>query len=268
MVRYAAPPRRKTAKYATPPRQDELTMRSCRRPPSTRRSSARDEVRRAFDAVMEIWVRIRRRSGDPPRFHFPKPALPARRRGLNGGSTESPSASVPKTAAPPFRCSSARRRRRAMSYEHLRTSSSRFPRGHETTASSSRGVHLLAQHPLVRDRLVAELSTALAPPATVAALRDFRTPTLCQGGDPPHPPAYLLGRGPSRSARRGSKPAGSTITEPWVLHRTPLVREPRGLPERFGSTVSRPGCRASSISRSAAGRESASATASRRWKPP
>lgn len=116
-----------------------------------------------------------------------------------------------------------------------------FLAGHETTAIVlSWTWHLLAQHPLVRDRLVAELFGELQRrPATVADLpRLPYVDAVLKEAIRLYPPAYLLGREAVAGCEMGGWriPAGATIyMSPWVLHRDPrwFASPEKFLPERW-----------------------------------
>ncbi|MEO8349719.1 MAG: cytochrome P450 [Acidobacteriota bacterium] len=114
----------------------------------------------------------------------------------------------------------------AMSDEQLRDELvTLFLAGHETTAIVlSWTWHLLAQHPLVRDRLVAEIFGALdRRRATVADLpRLPYADAVLKEAIRLYPPAYVLGREAVADCEIGGWqiPAGATIyMSPWVLHR-------------------------------------------------
>ena len=116
-----------------------------------------------------------------------------------------------------------------------------FLAGHETTAISlSWTWHLLAQHPLVKDKLVAELFEALdRRPATVADLpRLPYTDAVIKESMRLYPPAYVLGREAIDDCEIAGfrVPARATIyMSPWVLHRDPrwFVEPDKFLPERW-----------------------------------
>jgi len=116
-----------------------------------------------------------------------------------------------------------------------------FLAGHETTAISlSWTWHLLAQHPLVKDCLVAELFEVLdRRPATVADLpRLPYTDAVVKESMRLYPPAYVLGREAIEDCEIGgyNVPARATIyMSPWVLHRDPrwFVEPEKFLPERW-----------------------------------
>ena len=130
----------------------------------------------------------------------------------------------------------------AMSDEQLRDELvTLFLAGHETTAIVlSWTWHLLAQHPLVRDRLVAELFGELdRRPATVADLpRLPYADAVLKEAIRLYPPAYVLGREAVADCEIGGWqiPAGATIyMSPWVLHRDPrwFTSPETFLPERW-----------------------------------
>ena len=130
----------------------------------------------------------------------------------------------------------------AMSDEQLRDELvTLFLAGHETTAIVlSWTWHLLAQHPLVRDRLVAELFGELERrPATVADLpRLPYADAVLKEVIRLYPPAYVLGREARADCEIGGWriPAGATIyMSPWVLHRDPrwFSSPEKFLPERW-----------------------------------
>jgi cytochrome P450 len=130
----------------------------------------------------------------------------------------------------------------AMSDEQLRDELvTLFLAGHETTAIAlSWTWHLLAQHPLVRDRLVAELFGELdRRPATVADLpRLPYADAVLKEAVRLYPPAYVLGREAVADCEIGGwrVPAGATIyMSPWVLHRDPrwFSSPEKFLPERW-----------------------------------
>lgn len=116
-----------------------------------------------------------------------------------------------------------------------------FLAGHETTAIVlSWTWHLLAQHPLVRDRLVAELFGELERrPATVADLpRLPYADAVIKEAIRLYPPAYVLGREAVADCEIGGwrVPAGATIyMSPWVLHRDErwFSSPEKFLPERW-----------------------------------
>lgn len=116
-----------------------------------------------------------------------------------------------------------------------------FLAGHETTAISlSWTWHLLGQHPLVKDKLVAELFEALERrPATVADLpRLPYTDAVVKESMRLYPPAYVLGREAIEDCEIAGfrVPARATIyMTPWVMHRDPrwFVEPDKFLPERW-----------------------------------
>lgn len=116
-----------------------------------------------------------------------------------------------------------------------------FLAGHETTAIVlSWTWHLLAQHPLVRDRLVAELFDELERrPATVADLpRLPYADAVLKEAIRLYPPAYVLGREAVADCEIGGWqiPAGATLyMSPWVLHRDArwFASPEKFLPERW-----------------------------------
>jgi len=116
-----------------------------------------------------------------------------------------------------------------------------FLAGHETTAIVlSWTWHLLAQHPLVRDRLVAELFDELERrPAGVADLpRLPYVDAVLKESIRLYPPAYVLGREAVADCEIGGWqiPAGATLyMSPWVLHRDArwFASPEKFLPERW-----------------------------------
>ncbi len=111
-----------------------------------------------------------------------------------------------------------------------------FLAGHETTAITlSWAWHLLSQHPLVKDKLVAELFGELdRRPATVADLpRLPYADAVVKEAIRLYPPAYVLGREALADCEIGGfrVPKGATIyMSPWVMHRDPRWF---GSPESF-----------------------------------
>lgn len=116
-----------------------------------------------------------------------------------------------------------------------------FLAGHETTAIAlSWTWYLLAQHPLVKDRLVAELFDQLdRRPATVADLpRLPYVDAVVKEAIRLYPPAYVLGREALSDCEIGGwrVPARATIyMSPWVMHRDPrwFASPEKFLPERW-----------------------------------
>jgi cytochrome P450 len=116
-----------------------------------------------------------------------------------------------------------------------------FLAGHETTAIAlSWTWYLLAHHPLVKDRLVAELFGEMdRRPATVADLP--RLPfadAVVKEAIRLYPPAYVLGREALTDCEIGGYPipAGATLfMSPWVMHRDPrwFASPEKFLPERW-----------------------------------
>ncbi len=207
-----------------------------------------DEVGRAFDAVLkEIWVRIRRPLRIPDAV--PTPGNLRYRRGvavLNGVINRIVAERRPSPTDRGDLLSMLMSARdddgAAMSDEQLRDELvTLFLAGHETTAIVlSWTWHLLAQHPLVRDALVAELFGELERrPATVADLpRLPYADAVLKEAIRLYPPAYLLGRESVAECEIGGYriPAGATIyMSPWVLHRDPrwFASPEKFLPERW-----------------------------------
>ncbi|HEY6065303.1 MAG TPA: cytochrome P450 [Thermoanaerobaculia bacterium] len=116
-----------------------------------------------------------------------------------------------------------------------------FLAGHETTAIAlSWTLHLLAQHPLVRDRLVKELFDQLdRRPATVDDLPNLPfADAVVKEAIRLYPPAFVLGREAVRDCEIGGWPipAGATLfLSPWVMHRDPrwFSSPEKFLPERW-----------------------------------
>jgi cytochrome P450 len=116
-----------------------------------------------------------------------------------------------------------------------------FLAGHETTAITlSWTWHLLSRHPLVKDKLLAELFGELERrPATVDDLPKLPyADAVVKEAIRLYPPAYVLGREAVADCEIGSYrvPARSTIyMSPWVMHRDPRwFGNPESfLPERW-----------------------------------
>jgi cytochrome P450 len=116
-----------------------------------------------------------------------------------------------------------------------------FLAGHETTAIAlSWTLHLLAQHPLVRDRLVKELFDQLdRRPATVDDLPNLPfADAVVKEAIRLYPPAYVLGREAVGDCEIGGWriPAGATVfMSPWVMHRDArwFASPEKFLPERW-----------------------------------
>jgi len=116
-----------------------------------------------------------------------------------------------------------------------------FLAGHETTAIAlSWTWYLLAHHPLVKDRLVAELFEQIERrPATVADLpRLPYADAVVKEAIRLYPPAYVLGREARADCEIGGwrVPARATIyMSPWVTHRDPrwFASPEKFLPERW-----------------------------------
>ena len=116
-----------------------------------------------------------------------------------------------------------------------------FLAGHETTAIAlSWTLHLLAQHPLVRDRLVKELFDQLdRRPATVDDLPNLPfADAVVKEGIRLFPPAYVLGREAVADCEIGGWkiPRGATVfMSPWVIHRDArwFASPEKFLPERW-----------------------------------
>jgi cytochrome P450 len=111
-----------------------------------------------------------------------------------------------------------------------------FLAGHETTANAMAWTwYLLAQHPEVESRLVAELQTVLGGrPPTVDDLPRLRyTEMVVTEAMRVLPPVYAFGREAVRPVTLGGYhiPAGATvIMSQWVMHRDPRYFED---PEQF-----------------------------------
>ncbi|HEX9149267.1 MAG TPA: cytochrome P450 [Thermoanaerobaculia bacterium] len=116
-----------------------------------------------------------------------------------------------------------------------------FLAGHETTAIAlSWTWHLLAQHPLVKDRLVKELFDQLGRrPATVHDLPNLPfADAVVKEAIRLYPPAYVLGREALADCEIGGWriPAGATVfVSPWVMHRDRrwFASPEKFLPERW-----------------------------------
>jgi cytochrome P450 len=116
-----------------------------------------------------------------------------------------------------------------------------FLAGHETTAIAlSWTWHLLAQHPLVRDRLVKELFDELGrrPVAVDDLPRLPFADAVLKEAIRLYPPAYVLGRQALADCDVGGWriPAGATVyMSPWVLHRDArwFASPEKFLPERW-----------------------------------
>jgi cytochrome P450 len=144
-----------------------------------------------------------------------------------------------------------------------------FLAGHETTALAlSWAWYLLANHPEVEERLLAELRAVLGgrPPAVADLPRLRYTEQVMLEVLRLYPPVYTIGREAIADTEVGGYPvpAGTTLLmSQWVMHRDPRYFDK---PEKFdperGPATRRGGCRSSPTSHSAAGRGCASATRS------
>jgi len=207
-----------------------------------------DDVGRAFDVVLkEIGTRFRRPFRIPDAI--PTPGNLRYRRGVAILNRVVNRIIAERRASPADRgdllsmlMSARDDDGAAMSDEQLRDELvTLFLAGHETTAIVlSWTWHLLAQHPLVRDRLVAELFGELdRRPATVADLpRLPYADAVLKEAIRLYPPAYVLGREAVVDCEIGGWqiPAGATIyMSPWVLHRDPrwFTSPEKFLPERW-----------------------------------
>jgi cytochrome P450 len=116
-----------------------------------------------------------------------------------------------------------------------------FLAGHETTAIAlSWTWHLLAQHPLVRDRLVKELFDQLDHrPVKVDDLPNLPfADAVVKEAIRLYPPAYVLGREALVDCEVGDLaiPKGATVfMSPWVMHRDErwFASPEKFLPERW-----------------------------------
>jgi cytochrome P450 len=207
-----------------------------------------DDVGRAFDVVLkEIGSRFRRPFRIPDAV--PTPGNVRYRRGVAALNRVINRIIAERRASPADRgdllsmlMSARDDDGAAMSDEQLRDELvTLFLAGHETTAIVlSWTWHLLAQHPLVRDRLVAELFGELdRRPATVADLpRLPYADAVLKEAIRLYPPAYVLGREAVADCEIGGWqiPAGATIyMSPWVIHRDPrwFTSPETFLPERW-----------------------------------
>jgi cytochrome P450 len=207
-----------------------------------------DDVGRAFDVVLkEIGSRFRRPFRIPDAV--PTPGNVRYRRGVATLNRVINRIIAERRASPADRgdllsmlMSARDDDGAAMSDEQLRDELvTLFLAGHETTAIVlSWTWHLLAQHPLVRDRLVAELFGELdRRPATVADLpRLPYADAVLKEAIRLYPPAYVLGREAVADCEIGGWqiPAGATIyMSPWVIHRDPrwFTSPETFLPERW-----------------------------------
>ena len=207
-----------------------------------------DELGRAFELVLrEVAVRFRRPFKIPD--WIPTPGNLRYRRGIRRLERLIRRILAERRAAPGDRgdllsmlMSARDDDGNAMSDTQLRDELvTLFLAGHETTAIAlSWTWHLLAQHPLVKDRLVAELFGELdRRPAKVADLP--RLPfadAVVKETIRLYPPAYVLGREALADCEIGGYtiPAGATIfMSPWVMHRDPrwFTSPEKFLPERW-----------------------------------